>query len=358
MTDREPSAQTQTDLVRSIFGDPVAIDHWRESQAPRWLVEGFLARSGVTLLSAKGGAGKSLLVTDLAVRLAAGDEGEWLGAFHISPGPIRVAIVEAENGANRILRRVRELVMGDAFPPELADAARDGLKLFPAESLQHREHIIETLPALIAEWSIDVVILDPLRSFLPTEVGDENDNVAIGRVLDNLVSSAKRSMAAIMVLDHDSKAGGAARGASSKQDAAEIVWQLSMPDSNDDDYYELKAHKQRDPGGPSRLALTRVKGYRDESGMRPIRFDRADIREPNGRTSETSSTLDDRIVALVEKVNKATGHGLSVRRCADELSVSKDKIHRRAKYLSTSGRIYQPQGGSLYPLGAYPNEQE
>lgn len=356
MPERDTAADALAQTVASVYGEPVGIERWREATSPRWLVEGFLARSGVTLLSAKGGAGKSLLTTDLAVRMAAGDDGYWLDSFQIAPGPLRVAIVEAENGASRIRRRVRELVMGDAFPPELADVAADALKLFPAEALQKREEVLAALPALIAHWALDVVIIDPLRSFFPAAVADENDNVSVGRVLDSLVSTAKRSYAAILVVDHDSKAGGAARGASSKQDGAEIVWQLTMPDPSDDDYLELRAHKQRDPGGPTRLAVARIKGERDSDGMRPIRFSLTDTREPNGKPTDYG-TLDDRIVRCIETHHKATGSGIALRRVAENLGVSKDKIHRRAKYLSTSGRIYQPEGGSLYPSGSFPGEQ-
>lgn len=334
-----------------VFGEPSSIFCWRQSQPPKWLVEGLLARSSVTILSAKGGCGKSMLTTDLAIHLASGDSGDWLDAFKLTEGPHRIGIIDAENGKNRTLRRIQELVIGNAFPPELADCAEPNLKLFPAESLQNRGEIIANLPNLITHHALDIVILDPLRCFLPTSVDDENNNMANGRVIDDLVAIAKRSLVSILVLDHDGKAGGAARGAQSKQDSAEFVWHLTQPDSDNPHYLELNTLKQRDPGGPTKLAITRICGTPTETNLRPLRFERTDLLDPDARAIATGN-LDQRLLSLVSAHYQKNNSGISIRLAAEQLQVSKDKVHRRAKYLSSSNQLIRTDRDGLYPIEA------
>lgn len=113
---------------------------------------------------------------------------------------------------------------------------------------------------------------------------DENANVHVGRVVDDLVGLAKRTGVAVLIVDHDSKAGVAARGASAKTDSAEFVWHLVRPDDEDPDYLELQNEKSRDPVPASAIGLRRVCGE-PEGGLHPLRFERTSLRRKKKKSS-------------------------------------------------------------------------
>jgi hypothetical protein len=244
----------------------------------------------MTLLSAPGGGSKSLLTLDLAIRLAAGRFGSWLSGFQLPGIPMPVTIIEAECGRERLERRVREMVMGESFPPETAHLAADNLVIYPAENFKHPELVLVHLSELLAVRPTTVLIIDPLRSFLPASVEDENDNVVMGRAIDAIVRAAKATGTGILVNDHDSKAGAAARGAMAKQDSAEFVAHLTGPDEHDADYLELTMTKQRDPGGCRKLAILRVCSPPTDDGLYPVRFEFTELRsaKPNGEMLDKS----------------------------------------------------------------------
>src|SRR5207253_1972667 len=66
---------------------------------PEWLVEGWLVRDALNLLSGRGGGGKSFLALDLALRVATGRD--WHG-HALAAGPV---IYIAAEGAGEIVQR-------------------------------------------------------------------------------------------------------------------------------------------------------------------------------------------------------------------------------------------------------------
>lgn len=330
------------DGIRAVLGEPTALASWRTAKPADWIVEGFLAHDCVTLLSARGGRGKSLLALDLLLRLAAGLDGDWLGAYHIVPHPYTVALLDAECGTSRLERRVRELVMGDAFEPEQVDAATSRLCVFPAESIPRKPLALQALPLLLADRPIDIVAVDPLRSLLPDAVNDENDNMQLGRVLDYLLALAKRFRCAMLVVDHDRKDETSARGAAAKGDAAEFVAHLTAPDKADRDYMELVMEKQRDPGGEVRTAIVRAGKPKTEDGLWPVRFERAPLREtaPDRPAKFRPGPADRVLVAL-----KLAPAGLTLPEIMEFVAESEATVRRAIKSLG-SRVVVDPGGGA------------
>ncbi len=276
--------------LADVIGAPVKLYGWRDAEPAVWLVRGFLQRSAVTLISAGGGRGKSLLIHDMIFHGAA-PAPAWLD-IELPASPLHVAVIEAENGINRLRRRTGELVAGGAFPAEVADLAAQNIDFFPADGLRDRGRVLSALPLLLSFKQYDLLVLDPLRSFLPDTASDENDNVLIGKLLDFLVALAKRFKVAILVVDHDSKSGMAARGASSKQDAAEMVAHLTAPDADDPNYLLLTMTKQRDPGGSPRIGIQRVTSPMTPEGLCPVRFERVELRDASSKGPELPSKSD------------------------------------------------------------------
>ena len=338
------------------FGEPHDFSAWRAAPAPAWIVPGLLQRGTVTLVSAKGGAGKSLLSLALCVRLAAGGGGRLL-AWDLPAEPVPTILLDAECGALRLERRMRELVMGGEFEADLLDRSTPDFYPHPAEKIRKRSIVLARLDELLDRTpDAQVVVVDPLRSFLPDSVEDENANLSVGRVIDDLVGLSKRRNVAILILDHDSKDGRAARGASAKRDAAEIVWHLTAPDEDDPSYLECRPDKRRDPGGPDRFAWRKA-GYQDDSGLHPVKLELTDLRDLSPNTGSTrSDEKAGRMLSIVQAVKdhyRATGCGISASDLQSASGVPRATFYRDFSAARESGFLIQPHPrGLAYPPDA------
>lgn len=349
------SAKVVDPGIGNPFGDPHDFSAWREAPAPAWIVPGLLQRGTVTLVSAKGGAGKSLLTLALCVRLAAGGGGRLL-AWDLPSAKVPTVLLDAECGSLRLDRRMRELVMGGEFPADVLDRSTPDLYPHTAEALRKRGIILARLDDLLDRTpDAQVVVVDPLRSFLPDEVEDENANLSVGRVIDNLVGLSKRRNVAILILDHDSKDGRAARGASAKRDAAEIVWHLTAPDEDDPSYLECLPDKRRDPGGPDRFAWRKA-GWQTDEGLFPVKLELTDLRDLKTQPSARADEKAGRMLSIVQATKdhyRSTGCGISSGNLQAASGIPRRTFSRDLSSALLSGLLIQPHPrGLIYPSDA------
>ncbi len=332
---------------------PSDLRSWRDVPPPDWIAEGVLQPCSVTLLSGRGGVGKSLLAQDLIIRLAAGNGGRWLETFALIAKPTKTVLVEYECGSGRLMRRLRELVEGGAFLAGQVDLALANLTVFAAERIRDRGLLTRILPDLLVRYQPTLLVLDPLRCALPPDLESENDNVAVGHAMDFLVALATQLSCAVLVIDHDSKAGAAARGASVKQDAAAFVAHLTAPADKDPTYLELELLKQRDPGGAQLVAIRRVESARTKASLFPLRFERCAraVKATRGAKKEHRRA---ELVKLVDAHYAATGTGLSVGELLKRLGCSRQTVDNDLAHLGATDRVSWPSAPDGSPRPVYP----
>lgn len=155
---------------------------------PDFLVEDRLTRRSLVLLGAKPGVGKSWVAASLAVALALGTP--WLG-YRVA-GPSRVLYLDAENGADVALRRLRQL-----------GATLDGLAgrlVYSTELvLLSQPDDLARLDATLTEFRPDLVILDTLASHSPEA---ETDAPSMALFLANVWSKVHAAGGAMLLLHH------------------------------------------------------------------------------------------------------------------------------------------------------------
>jgi hypothetical protein len=139
-----------------------------EPEPVDWLIEGFVARGTLTLLAGREKEGKSLLAMACAARGATG--GGTLAGIRVEP--LRVAILDAENGHRELHRRLRSL--------GLRAEHADRIDIYEAVGHDLRRHLHE-IESVLETSKPDLVILDSWRSLWG---GDENDSGEVSRVLD------------------------------------------------------------------------------------------------------------------------------------------------------------------------------
>jgi replicative DNA helicase len=122
----------------------VELDAFLEGDEPPydWLVRGFLERRDRLILTGREGGGKSTLLRQICVQLAAG-----LHPFTLEPiNPLRVLLVDLENSEAHTRRQLRPLriAAGDRYKPE------------PGLHLRIRPEGLNLLDAVDAGWLADL----------------------------------------------------------------------------------------------------------------------------------------------------------------------------------------------------------
>jgi len=178
--------------------------------APACLVEpGLLPPQGILFVGGEPKVGKSLLVANLALSLAAGSDR--LG-FPI-PTPCRVLVCQFELPVPQFVSRLatmRRLLGAAADQNLLVDTRASGHLLSAPQGLNH---FLAAARAAAAE----IIILDPLYS---THDQDENDTRAMAALCQSLLRLREASRAALIVVHHVRKSigryeiGSAFRGSS------------------------------------------------------------------------------------------------------------------------------------------------
>jgi len=178
--------------------------------APSCLVEpGLLPPQGILFVGGEPKVGKSLLVANLALSLAAGSD--HLG-FPI-PTPCRVLVCQFELPVPQFVSRLATMRrrLGSAADQNLLVDTRASGHLLSAP--QGLNHFLSAARAAAAE----IILLDPLYS---THDQDENDTRAMAALCQSLLRLREASRAALIVVHHVRKSigryeiGSAFRGSS------------------------------------------------------------------------------------------------------------------------------------------------
>jgi len=180
------------------------------TSAPTCLVEpGLLPRQGILFVGGEPKVGKSLLVANLALALAAGSDRL---SFPV-PRACRVLVCQFELPVPQFVSRLATMrgLLGSAADENLlVDTRASGHLLSAPQGLNH-------FLAAARAASADIILLDPLYS---THDQDENDTRAMAALCQSLLRLREASRAALIVVHHVRKSigryeiGSAFRGSS------------------------------------------------------------------------------------------------------------------------------------------------
>jgi len=216
-TAKQPASPAVLSLAQLLEQQP--------SVAPACLVEpGLLPPQGILFVGGEPKVGKSLLVANLALSLAAG--ADRIG-FPI-PAPRRVLICQFELPVQQFVSRLaimRRALGATADQNLLVDTRAMGHLLSAAQGLTH---FVCAARAAAAE----IIVLDPLYS---THDQDENDTRAMAALCQSLLRLRDASRAALVVVHHVRKSigryeiGSAFRGSSALHAVGDSYLLLTRP---------------------------------------------------------------------------------------------------------------------------------
>ena len=201
---------------------PAPVDLWTIEESvrerPEDVISGLLPLETVMLLYGPPKTGKSLLLMNLAMHLAAGKPWHHLQISR----QWKVLYVSAEGGQWMLIDRVAHLRTGEVVPTP------ESLALWAVPSFDIRSDAdYAALEDAVDKWHAEIIIIDPLQKI---HTADENDNQAMQAVMNqfrSLITSQRRSL---ILSHHARKSGDAARGASSILGEADSIVRLDFED--------------------------------------------------------------------------------------------------------------------------------
>jgi phage/plasmid primase-like uncharacterized protein len=226
----------------------------------RWLVRRWIPRECLAMVHGPSGGGKTFLVLDLALTLAAGFD-SWQGQ---TVHPCAIAYLAGE-GHHGLRARVAAWCQSRGVDPSTLQGAVSGSACDLNEPTALRATIanLHTLPV-----RPELIIVDTLHRFL---VGDENSAETARTMLDACAMLQREFAATVILVHHTGVAEEAqrrARGSSAWKGALDIEISVA-PGSGDRPITvsQLKA-KDAEPAQPLHFALSQVTidGWQDEDG--------------------------------------------------------------------------------------------
>jgi replicative DNA helicase len=183
-----------------------------EAKSPEFILEDFLplAKRKVTMLSAKGGSGKSFIAIQAGIRFSNQDKkvGMWLSEDEMGEIRERANLINERILFSKVQISEHLYINGsEQCPPQIT---------------------VEDIEEIKYGWKgLDLVIIDPLIGFFG---GNENDNSQAKQFMSILTSIATQNNQAILVLHHNTKqdqdGNSTTRGASAFVDAVRTLYSL------------------------------------------------------------------------------------------------------------------------------------
>lgn len=237
----------------------VPADEFAQQPAPiAWLVRGWWQADALIMVHGPSGGGKTFVVLDWALRMAAGVP-EWNG-YKVTPGPV---VYLAGEGHHGLRSRVAAWKQRHGVSRLNMWLSRAGCDLNTREGFERVCEAVEALPE-----KPSAIIVDTLHRFLR---GDENSAQDAKTMLDACAYLMARYGCSVVLVHHtgvSDEAQHRARGSSAWRGALDI--EISVVPGKDGEPIQIVQRKSKDSDTATpvlvRLAQVAIDGWLDDDG--------------------------------------------------------------------------------------------
>lgn len=176
--------------------NPELLENYDVSNDPNKVVGigRYLTRGSSLLVTGQSGIGKSSFVMQMCCSWAVGRELFGIPVIH----PLKIGVIQAECDIGDLAQSFQGVTSGMNLSPAEKGLLRDNLKLFN-ESAKTGEEFVNLLRKIIVRLNLDMVIVDPLLSYIG---GSINDQQVCSHFLRNLIQPVLNETKCIIVLIH------------------------------------------------------------------------------------------------------------------------------------------------------------
>lgn len=199
---------------------------------PAIIQPGLVVRGAVTIMTSRGGKGKTTFSLNRQLAWATGQPVfDGIPEVMAPVKPTKTLIIENEGAAGFFQSRLRKMVEGKHYTNEQLALANENMLIWGDggwSSLKiDDENNMDLIRRGIEEYEPDVVFLEPMRGL---HKGEENSNTEMGNLMDSLNGLASDYSIGVMITHHELKSGpgdgdemNAVRGAGAFTDLAAVV---------------------------------------------------------------------------------------------------------------------------------------
>lgn len=207
------------------------LDLSRPATKPNWLLDNWVAKGDVTLVSGREGLGKSWLTKGLSVAVLEGHD-EFIGQRVMSHG--RVLYIDQENPEDDVRRRLKKL--------GLERAVHTGKVRFLHDQNIRLDRDPDTLLDEALDFDPELIIIDSLTR---VHTQDENSAGQMAALFnDGIQPLARRTGAAVVLIHHDNK-GNDPRGSVDITASPDNILHVVGLDESNADKFILRQGKSR-----------------------------------------------------------------------------------------------------------------
>ena len=325
----------------------------------RWLWPGRIPLGKLTVLDGDPGMGKSTVTLTIAAKVSTGSP----FPDGAGPEPADVILLSAEDEIADTIRPRLEAAGADitqAFV--LPDIREEGKPPRPPELPLD----LDRLEAMVKDRRAALVVIDPMMAFLSGAIDAHRDQ-DVRRVLASMAYMAARTGAAVLIVRHMNKSGGAnplyRGGGSIGIVGAARAGLLAAPDPDDDGRRILAVTKSNLAAMPEALAYRLVTDERH--GVARVVWDgatahtAADLLRAPSRDDDQAPARSEAEGFLLELLTDAPMRAKDVQREAREAGISEATLRRaKATVGVVAERVGKPgPGGDAAYYWSLPGEQ-
>lgn len=207
-----------------------ALDFSQPRPEREWLAEGLIGKGEIVLISGDGGTGKSLLLNDLAVHIARGDD-HWLG---MKLNAERTMVIDQENPDVEVWDRLFAL----GFDPTMADKLR---YIWYQSILLDDPETVTKLYEDVTNYEPTLLILDSLSRM---HLRNENANEEMNPLINGAIYPLARNLGITVILIHHTRKDGRTRGATAIRNAVDLSLEIDW-DSPEKEFQVIRPDKPR-----------------------------------------------------------------------------------------------------------------
>lgn len=234
-TEHQAQASAQTRATNTLAESVRYTARIGNAAPQRWVVPGFVAQDGLTILGGTSGDGKTFSAMYAAVCVAAG--ARWFGR---PTTQTRTLLLPLEGGTTDHCRRIGALAAG----LDIAPADLDGrLDVYPTHGFQADDPAqMDELIRLITTLGHGFVVIDNLTQARANT--DENNAANLGAALRPLAALAHDRQVGILLIHH-ANAKGELRGSSAIRQHADMVFETKRENATNHALIVLSRTKDR-----------------------------------------------------------------------------------------------------------------